>query len=161
MASNSDLLETSLSSIEKDIDSVSSDDDGSYVEYVAEKYHDILRAIEQSIILGDFYALLVRSKTYLKLKCLHEYMLLPAKEFDEVDESAGVLLACTFPAETGISFTPEAVWSRMFTTEEDMLAFKSAEMCLLAALHKNAHVNKLHKLFKCQLPTDWTNEHDM
>ncbi len=160
MASNirpdTDLSKASLSSIEKDCDSDSSDD-GSYVEYVAERFEMCLQDIEKSITWGDFDGLLVRSRIYLnKLKCMHDYMLLPPTEFDEIDDAIRTLLSCTFPAETGITYTPETVWARSFTNEKDMLVYMASEKCLVEALHKNAHVRKLHK---CQLPTAWTNEH--
>lgn len=153
MASNSDLLETSLSSIEKECDSDSSDD-GSYVEYVAEKFEMFLQDIEQSITWGDVDGLRVRSRIYLsKLKCMHEYMLLPAKEFDEIDDAMRTLFSCTFPADIVMPVT-----TQMFTNVNDMLVYKSYERVLIEALHKNAHVHKLHI---CHLPTAWTNEHDM
>ena len=150
-----DLLDNSLSSIEWDCD-CEFDSDKCDTDYVASEFEACLYLIERSIANGD--SLLERSKIHLgRLKLLHHFMLLPPNKFNKIDEAVGKLLASTFPAEAGLNCTPMPPWTTMFTQEHDMLAYKSAEKCMIEEVHKNVHVCSEHD---CVLPTDWDNELD-
>jgi hypothetical protein len=149
-----ELMDNSISSIEmdRDYDNPFDYDD----EYVAAEFELCLREIESSIADGD--GILLRSKIYLvRLKHLHNYMILPPEQFDGIDKATGKLLACTFPAEAGLACTPVAPWTAMVTPEDEMLAYKAAEKCLIEELHMNVHVRKIHD---CRLPTGWDNDHE-
>ncbi len=145
------LVDNSFSSMETESDY---DPDG--VAYAAGEFEECLRRIENSIARGD--CLLERSKIYLKfLKHLHQYMLLPPGEFNELDQAAGELLASTFPSEAGLLCTPALGFTPLCTPDDDLLKFKAAEKRLLEEFHVNIHVHKIHA---CYLPEDWTNDSD-
>jgi hypothetical protein len=84
-------------------------------------------------------------------------MLLPERQFNNVDDSLGKLFACTFPADSAMVCHPVAPYSAMFATEESELLFKVAEKQLIEEMHKNEHVCTLHT---CRLPPNWDNQFD-